>query len=189
MKFDSEADVEATVVALLDERADRAVVEPDMPSATAGQRAVEPPGSGTTRWWLAVAVVLLAAGGVGVALRGGATEPASIGSASEPDPGLPVTTYDLIVWMAVGVDASHVNDLAALLASSTSVQDFVYVDQAATWSEFTEYFAEEPEVIDLVEPESLPTSFRIRASEPGSVIQLASDQPGVEEIEVATPGG
>lgn len=188
MKLDAEADFEATVTALLRERADRAVVEPDMRSVTLGQHDNESVAGAASRWWLAVAAVVVAMAGVGLALGDEGVRSEPIGSAAEPDSRQAATTHDLIVWMEVGVESPHVSDLADLLASSASVDGFVYVDQAATWSEFVEYFADEPEIVALVDPENLPTSFKIQTDALGPVLQLVRDRPGVEEVEVATPG-
>ncbi len=182
MTLDSEADFEATVAVLLAERANRAVVEADLLPPTIGDTAAS---RGPTRWWLAVAAVLVIAGGTALAFRDVSPQPDSLGAPSGPGIGQAPSNYDLIVWMEVGVDSSQVSELAGLLDSWASVEAFVYVDQAASWSEFVEYFADEPEIIGLVEPENLPTSFKVRTGSPGSVIGLLSGQAGVEEVEVA----
>lgn len=181
MRLDSEADFETTVAVLLAQRANRAVVETDAILPAVGHARGRP-----TRWWLAVAAVLVIAGGMAVTFRDVGPLSDSIGAASEPGNEQATNAYDLVIWMEVGVDSTNVSDLAALLDSWASVEEFVYVDQAATWSEFVEYFADEPEIIELVEPENLPTSFKVRTDAPGSVVGLVTGQAGVDEVEVAT---
>jgi len=188
MKHDSETDFEATVAVLLAERANRAVVEADVLHPIAGDQRSGAGAGGPTRWWLAVAAVLVIAGGTALALRDPSPQSDLIGAASSSGGGQVTSAFDVVVWMEVGVEPSHVRDVAALLGSSAMVGEFVYVDQAATWSEFSEYFADEPEIIALVEPEHLPTSFKVRTDAPGSVLELVSNQTGVEEVEVVTPG-
>ncbi len=183
MKLNSESDFETTVAVLLAERANRAVVEPDVILPTVGDAR---DGQGPARWWLAVAAVLVIAGGMAVAFRDVGPQSDSIGAASEPGNEQAISAYDLIIWMEVGVDSADVSDLAGLLDSWAAVEEFVYVDQAATWSEFVEYFADEPEIIELVEAENLPTSFKVRTDTPGSVVGLVSGLAGVEDVEVAT---
>ncbi len=183
MQFDSDADVEATVTTLLRDRGARAVVEPDLSSVTAARPQGETDPGGPTRWWLAVAAVVIAAAGVGLVLRDGGTGPDRAAITSEPARSNAASAFDLIVWMEVGAEPAHVNDVAALLASSQSVEDVVYLDQAATWSEFVDFFADEPEIIELVDPEDLPTSFMVRATALDPVIELVASRPGVAEVE------
>ncbi len=97
----------------------------------------------------------------------------------------------LKVWLDVGADASAVDGVAQLLEASPIVDGFTYLDVLATYEEFEEHFADEPEIIDLVTPEQLPTSFDVdtvaaETGEGGSTAGLVGrlrSLPGVDDVE------
>ncbi|MEM9891326.1 MAG: permease-like cell division protein FtsX [Actinomycetota bacterium] len=92
--------------------------------------------------------------------------------------------------MEPGADERAVQQVAVLLALAPAVDEFVYVDQEATYAEFVEYYvSEEPELLDIVDPERLPTSFRVQSQAPDSLIGILSNQDGVAEVDVPTPDG
>jgi cell division transport system permease protein len=68
---------------------------------------------------------------------------------------------EFIVWMSPDAPPENVEAAANFLDQSPTVQGYTYVNQEATFIEFQEYYADQPEVLDLVEAEQLPTSFRV----------------------------
>ncbi|MEM7324810.1 MAG: permease-like cell division protein FtsX [Actinomycetota bacterium] len=67
-----------------------------------------------------------------------------------------------VVWLATGTSPDEAADLEETLRQTPSITDYRYIDQEATYEAFTTAFADEPEVIELVAPETLPTSFEVR---------------------------
>lgn len=68
---------------------------------------------------------------------------------------------EFIVWMNPDSSPEGVESVRGFLDSTPTVERATYVNQEATFVEFQEYYSEQPEVLDLVEPEQLPTSFRV----------------------------
>jgi cell division transport system permease protein len=68
---------------------------------------------------------------------------------------------EFIVWMNAEATPENVETVRYFLESSQTIERVSYVNQEATFVEFQEYYADQPEVLDLVEPEQLPTSFRV----------------------------
>lgn len=68
---------------------------------------------------------------------------------------------EFIVWMSPDSPQANVESVRNFLDTSLTVERATYVNQEATFIEFQEYYSEQPEVLDLVEPEQLPTSFRV----------------------------
>ncbi|MDH3682875.1 MAG: ABC transporter permease [Acidimicrobiia bacterium] len=68
---------------------------------------------------------------------------------------------EFIVWMNADAEPENIERTAQFLQESLTVKDFTYVNKEATFIEFQEYYADQPEVLDLVEADQLPTSFRV----------------------------
>ncbi|MEM8922202.1 MAG: permease-like cell division protein FtsX [Actinomycetota bacterium] len=68
---------------------------------------------------------------------------------------------EFIVWMNPGTPPENIESVRDFLDSSLTISNATYVNQENTFIEFQEYYAEQPEVLDLVEPDQLPTSFRV----------------------------
>lgn len=68
---------------------------------------------------------------------------------------------EFIVWMSADSPPESIDSVRNFLDTSLTINRATYVNQEATFVEFQEYYAEQPEVLDLVEPEQLPTSFRV----------------------------
>jgi cell division protein FtsX len=80
-------------------------------------------------------------------------------------------TNDLLVWLEPGVDQTTVDAVASSLASSPVVSESRYVGPDETLAEFQDLFVNNPEVLDLMDKEDLPTSFEV----------TPSDKPGADE--------
>lgn len=70
-------------------------------------------------------------------------------------------TDDLIVWMESDALPSEIDHVRTVLDEAEVVRSATYVNQEATWAEFQQLNADRPDVLDLVDPEDLPTSFRV----------------------------
>ena len=107
------------------------------------------------------------------------------------DSALQLGERELIVWMHPDASSDDIENMAETLDALAGVDRFVYVDTAATYEEFTNYYAEQPEVIELVEPEMLPTSFRVMSPDRDSLAELLSERmaelPGVSAIDIDWP--
>jgi cell division transport system permease protein len=68
---------------------------------------------------------------------------------------------EFIVWMNNDAETEQIERTSQFLGDSLTVKDYTYVNKEATFVEFQEYYADQPEVLDLVEPGDLPTSFRV----------------------------
>ena len=83
---------------------------------------------------------------------------------------------DLVVYVTAGASDDEVRAIGDELRRSWA--DVTYVDRDATYAEFTERFADRPEVAKSMTPDLLPTSYRVRigAGEP------AADQALVDAL-------
>ncbi len=98
---------------------------------------------------------------------------------------------DFIVWLDVGVEQEQIESTNDFLQKSPYVLSTRYVDQEETFQEFQSYFADEPEILELVEPGQLPTSFVVTPQDADveSIRAIASEieiLAGVEEVEFAS---
>jgi cell division protein FtsX len=73
------------------------------------------------------------------------------------------------VYLAVGVSAEQVDEVARALSAEPAVTSSRYLDVDETYRDFVEFFSDEPEITELVEPEQLPTSFEIEVDSPDFV--------------------
>lgn len=92
-----------------------------------------------------------------------------------------------VVWLDLGVSADRVDEIAAALALIPSVTSVRYIDTEETYLYFIEMFRDEPEVLELVDAEDIPTSFELGVTavdfvetEGQALIELA----GVSDVEV-----
>lgn len=97
---------------------------------------------------------------------------------------------EFIVWMNAEATQDDIDDTAGFLDDSLIVRDFSFVDKGATFIEFQEYYEDTPEILDLVEQEQLPTSFRVVPEIADlTVIQALGDEiralPGIKGVDYA----
>ena len=96
---------------------------------------------------------------------------------------------EFVIWMEP--DATQEQDAAIQQAvdpeSNPAIAASTYVDQEATFEEFTELFAETPEMIEVVTPEVLPPSYRVVPSNPDAdvvqeLVRQFDGRPGVRDV-------
>lgn len=83
-----------------------------------------------------------------------------------------------VVWLEVGVTDGGVAAIDQALAAHPLLLSSDYIDQDETYEDFKEYFADEPEILDLVEPDQLPTSFVV-------MLDLGDDETAAIERHLA----
>lgn len=88
-----------------------------------------------------------------------------------------------------GADPDCSGSICAALRSglegTPGVQSVQYESRADAYTRFQEVFANQPELVQLARPESLPASFRVRLSDPqrfAVISQQFGTQPGVDRV-------
>jgi hypothetical protein len=110
--------------------------------------------------------------------------PAATVDAREATPsteGAPTTCVprtDVVVILNPAISETSVQQIEQALRGLAAVDDVTYVDQQAAYEEFQQLYANQPELLQGVRPEALPTSFRVRLD----------DQASIEEVELAAQG-
>ncbi len=97
---------------------------------------------------------------------------------------------EFIVWMTADAPQENVDAVKAFLDDSLVVRSSNYVNHDATFAEFQTYYADQPEVLDLVDPNDLPTSFRVVPEVPDLALIRSLGQeiealPGVSQVSYA----
>ncbi|MEM7272287.1 MAG: permease-like cell division protein FtsX [Actinomycetota bacterium] len=98
---------------------------------------------------------------------------------------------EFIVWMDKEVQPEQVESTADFLSKSIYIKAHRYIDQDETYQEFQNYFADEPEILELVTPEQLPTSFQVTPQDADvESIRAIADEieilAGVDDVEFAS---
>jgi cell division transport system permease protein len=99
---------------------------------------------------------------------------------------------EFIVYMNPDASPEQVDAVARALDESPQVDSHVYLDKDAAFAEFQELLSEDqPELVDLVTPDVLPTSFRVKPVTPESevvdaLVQQFGQQSGVYKVVAAT---
>ncbi|MGH1493308.1 MAG: cell division protein FtsX [Acidimicrobiales bacterium] len=98
---------------------------------------------------------------------------------------------EFIVWMDVGVGQEQIDATGDFLDKSIYVRQTQYINQEQTYAEFQNYFFDEPEILELVEPDQLPTSFQVtpKDADVESIRAIATEieiLAGVDEVEFAS---
>lgn len=70
-------------------------------------------------------------------------------------------TSEVVVWLEVGTTDTEAARIQQEIDGRSEVAWLVYYDAEASYAEFVEFFADEPEVLDVVSAESVPTSFHV----------------------------
>lgn len=82
----------------------------------------------------------------------------------QPPPEGPTFSSEVVVWLEVNATEADVETFRQWLNANSAVEGFRYIDRAETYAAFTDYFADEPEIIELIAPQQLPTSFLVGAT-------------------------
>ncbi len=128
-----------------------------------------------------LAVAVAAAGAVAWMATGSGGGEGSV----DPTRGEEAAGVEVILWLDVDIDAGTLDQLRAAVGDDARIDSATYIDREATYQEFLRYFADEPELTALVQPEQLPTSFRllVPADLVDEITGWAVVQPGVVDVE------
>ena len=94
---------------------------------------------------------------------------------------------EFVAWMNADAAPEQDERIRTRLEESPAVSQWIYVDQAETFEEFKELFADTPELVESVTAEELPPSYRVVPADPDPdvVEEMGSQflgQPGVREV-------
>jgi cell division transport system permease protein len=99
---------------------------------------------------------------------------------------------EFIVFMNPDASPEQIEGVQGALEESPQVDSFIFFDKEDALREYQELFAEDqPEFVDLVTPDALPTSFRVKPVTPDStvvdaLVQQFGQEPGVFKVVAAT---
>ncbi len=97
---------------------------------------------------------------------------------------------EFIVWVDPDVSPEHLALIEDTLDSSASISGSRYVTREEVFAEFQQYYKESPTVLDLVDPDEVPTYFEVVPIEPDlAVVQALGEEyknlPGVFKVQYA----
>ncbi len=98
---------------------------------------------------------------------------------------------EFIVWLDVNVQPTQIESIQDFLASNPYVDNQYFIDREATYAEFQNFFADEPELLALVGPDELPMSFQVQPSDTDvdlirSIGNEIENIPGVTDVDFAS---
>lgn len=97
---------------------------------------------------------------------------------------------EFIVWLVPDATQTQINTVDQALQESPAVESARYITRQETFAEFEAYWQDTPEILAAVEPEQLPTSFRVVPQNPDlEVVQALAEEyqllPGVKDVAFA----
>ncbi len=97
---------------------------------------------------------------------------------------------DIIIFLEPDVTEEQIDALQRTLDDNPEVREATYVDREEAFAEAQELFADEPTMQELLRPEDVPTSFRVKPTNPDSdsVVALRGvfqNEAGVLDVESA----
>lgn len=97
---------------------------------------------------------------------------------------------DIIIFLEPDVTQEQIDALQRTLDDNPEVREATYVDRDEAFEEAQELFADEPTMRELLRPEDVPTSFRVKPTNPDSDSVFAlrgvfQNEAGVLEVESA----
>ena len=98
---------------------------------------------------------------------------------------------EFIVFMEPDISPELEAGIRHQLEESAEVNDFTYIDKDEAYSEVQDLLGDSPELVEVITPERLPASFRVKPTDtlPERVDELASvfrAQPGVAKVVTAS---
>jgi cell division transport system permease protein len=98
---------------------------------------------------------------------------------------------EFVVFLNPTATEDQITSVGSDLEGSPDVENVTFVDKAAAYDEFKRLFADSPEMIDSVEPEILPPSYRVvPVNKDADTVTALSEQyeekPGVQQVVSAT---
>jgi cell division transport system permease protein len=101
---------------------------------------------------------------------------------------------EFVVYLNTDAPTEHpeqIDSIRQALEENPEVADFTYFDQQASYDEFRRLFADSPEMVDSVQPEDLPPSFRVKpvnkdADAVESLAKTFRERAGVKDVILAS---
>lgn len=125
--------------------------------------------------------------------QGMVADPVTIGGRTVRQPyGDANAAPDLYVWLDPTATDADVEAVETILDDSLIVNSSSYLDHEATWADYQRAYANQPEALDPVGPDDLPTSFRVDLAvddrDPAAVA-LESEMEGLSGVNVVAAAG
>ena len=94
---------------------------------------------------------------------------------------------EFVVWVNHDARPEEHQNIVNQLEESPGIANWIYVDQAEIYEDFKEFFEDTPELIEIVDQQTLPTSYRVVPVDPDfDVVKELGDQfkglPGVRTV-------
>jgi cell division transport system permease protein len=98
---------------------------------------------------------------------------------------------EFVVFMQPNATQEQIDSVKADLDENPAVERFEYIDKEAAYAEFVELFSDSPDFTQNVDPEILPTSFRVKpvdkeADQVQQLGELYGNKAGVKEVVFAS---
>lgn len=98
---------------------------------------------------------------------------------------------EFIVFMDPEISPELEEDIRRQLEDSPEIRGFTYFDKDEAYAEFKDFFGDSPEFVEVITPERLPASFRVKPTDtlPDRVDEMASEfgaLPGVIYVVTAS---
>ena len=98
---------------------------------------------------------------------------------------------EFIVFMEPDISPELESEVRRQLEGSPEVSEFTYIDKDEAYAEVQDLLGDSPELVDVITPERLPASFRVKPTDtlPERVDELAAvfrAQPGVAKVVTAS---
>ena len=128
---------------------------------------------------------------VSMAMLGGCTSspdtaaPAGSPVVVEPATSEAAAEAHLRVFLTDGITDEQQEALIADLTSDARVEGIFYESKEEAYANAKEMFADDPELVESLDPDSLPASFGVTLKDPSeyrTIIDDFSDRPGVDEV-------
>lgn len=97
----------------------------------------------------------------------------------------------MVIFMQPSATPAEISGVSSSLGSNPQVSSFHYVDQAQSYAQFKQMFANQPQMVANVAPSDLPPSFRVvlhNAAQDASVGRAVGTMAGVKKIEYDQAG-
>ncbi len=175
---------EQDLAASLDNAADSLPVETPVFNPEAAFPASRRPSSGGRSRAVLVAACVAVVAGLLFAVSAIGVLPSANTTSSLGEGVAPSTSTEVVVWMRPDASEDQIASVLLYLDDADHVTRFTFIGKDQAYEQFQEFFADEAELLELVEADQLPTSFVIETSDAPEI--LADDLlplPGVADIE------
>jgi hypothetical protein len=92
---------------------------------------------------------------------------------------------DAIAFLSLDISSAQRAAIEHQLETLVGIRSFSYIDKDAVWAEFKEMFADHPGLLRNVDPDILPTQYRLALADDANVATIVSileSMPGVRKV-------